>query len=358
VRPRLSLTREANGRYRLPSPGLGSAPARPTPRIQIGSLSIVALDVQIEGAPPMTIEARDVSASFGSRDGRIEGRLLAVNGVRFRSPAGTVADIGVDGTMGLTPDAVLIGPLTLTMAGNRVEVQGSLPFAPGPPRLDLTYRGAVNLADAATAWPILGATSGRLTATGSLSGPLSDLVLTFDAAAQSPAVAGIAVTAASATGSVGQGAVRLSSATIDVLGGRISGTASSAFVTTSRLRVHTWRGVQLNDLLRMLDVPPPFPLAARLDGESSVAWDARGLPSLRGTAETRASGGAATDGMPVGGRSTLKVGDAGWALDLEYRAWTTRSPPAAVRRCECPVAVHHPGPPRVPSAPASPGASR
>jgi outer membrane protein assembly factor BamA len=343
VRPRLALTRDANGRYRLPSARGGSSGR--TPRIQVGRLAVSGLDVQIEGAPPMTVEARDVTAVLDPHGSHIQGKLAAVNGARFRSPSGTVVDIGVDGTVGLSPDTVLIGPLTVTLAGSRVTMEGRLPFAPGPSRIDLSLRGSVSLADAARIWPALGAVRGQVAATCTLAGPMSDLVLTFDATATSPMVRGIAVSGASAKGRVGDGAVTLTSATIDVAGGRITGAASLGFGDDVPSTASTrWRGVGLGGLLQALEVSLPFPLAAALDGQATFAWDDRGLLSLRIAAETVAQARmpapqgrrpapgegapevarvtpsrATSEGVALAGRSSLKVTGARWVLDLDHQ---------------------------------------
>ncbi len=204
VRPRLAFTRDAEGRYLLPAGGGGRSGQNP--RIRIDRLAVRGLDLQIEGAPPLTIDARGVAAALDPRGAHIQGQLTAVNGARFRSPSGTTVDVGIDGTVGLSPDTVLIGPLDVTLAGSRVTLDGRLPFAPGPSRLDLSLSGAVSLADAAAIWPVIGPARGVVSVTGTLAGPLSDLALTFDATAEALAIRGIAVSAASAKGEVGEGA--------------------------------------------------------------------------------------------------------------------------------------------------------
>jgi outer membrane protein assembly factor BamA/autotransporter translocation and assembly factor TamB len=316
VRPGLALTRDADGRYRLPR--LRSTDGS-TRAVAIDRLSIAGLDLQIEGAPPTTVEARDVSVRLEPAGGHIAGRLLAVDGVRFRTPGGEVVGIGLDGTVGLSPDAVLIGPLTATMPDSRVILEGRVPFAPGPSRIDLSYRGSVSLAAAARLWPALGVSRGQVSATGRLSGPFSDLSLTFDAASASPVVRGIPLSRLAAQGRFGHGAVALSSVSVDVAAGRITGTATIGLDDAVRSAASVrWRRVGLGGLLRALDVAAPFPLAAQVDGEAAFTWDGRGLPSLAVNASAQASRVAAPGAVPFGGRASLKVAGAHWVLDAEH----------------------------------------
>ena len=326
-RPRLALARDAEGHYLLPA-GRGGGSGQ-NPRIRIGRLAIRGLDVQVEGAPPLTIEARGVAAALDPRGARIQGRLTAVNGVRFRSPSGTTVDVGIDGTIGLSPDTILVGPLDVTMAGSRVTLDGRVPFAPGPLRIDVSLSGAVSLADAAAIWPAIGPARGVVSATGTLIGPVSDLALTFDATARAPAIRGVAVAAVAATGRVGGGAVALTSAAIDVAGGRVTGAASLGLGGNPSTASAQWRGVNLRGLLRAFDVSLPVPIAAGLDGKATVAWGDEGLASLRITGETRARPGPSAGGtpapqgpgrgLPLGGRSSLKVTGARWVLDLDHQ---------------------------------------
>ena len=286
VRPRLAFTRDAEGRYLLPAGGGGRSGQNP--RIRIDRLAVRGLDLQIEGVPPLTFDARGVAAALDPRGAHIQGRLTAVNGARFRSPSGTTVDVGIDGTVGLSPDTVLIGPLDVTLAGSRVTLDGRLPFAPGPSRLDLSLSGAVSLADAAAIWPVIGPARGVVSVTGTLAGPLSDLVLTFDATAKALAIRAVAVSAASAKGKVGEGAVTVTSAAIDVADGRVTGSASFGLGGNPSRASAQWRGVDLGGLLRVFDVSLPVPIAAGLDGEASVAWSDGGLASLGITGEARA----------------------------------------------------------------------
>ncbi len=310
------MTRGGDGRYRLPRLRAASGP---TPAVAIDRLSIVGLDLQIEGAPTTTVEARDVSARFEPAGGHIAGRLLAVNGVRFGTPGGEVVDIGLDGTVGLAPDAVLIGPLSVTTRDSRVELEGRLPFAPGPVGIDVSYRGSVSLAAAARLWPALGVSRGQVSATGQLSGPFSDLSLTFDAASASPVVRSIPLSRFAAQGRFEHGAVALSSASVDVAAGRITGTATIGLDDAVRSAASfRWRRVELVGLLRALDVAVPFPLAAQVDGEAGLTWDGRGLASLGVSASAQASRVAAPGAVPFGGRATLKVADAHWVLDAAH----------------------------------------
>ena len=59
VRPRLAFTRDAEGRYLLPAGGGGRSGQNP--RIRIDRLAVRGLDLQIEGVPPLTIDARGVA---------------------------------------------------------------------------------------------------------------------------------------------------------------------------------------------------------------------------------------------------------------------------------------------------------
>ncbi len=316
VRPRLSFARDADGRYRLPAirPSEG-----PTSRLLVDRLSIAGLDLHIDGTPPVAIDARNVSASLEPRGAHIQGTLQAVNGARFRTPAGTVIAVGVDGLVGLSPDTVLIGPLTLTLPGSRVEVRGTLPFAPGPTRLDLSYRGSLSLADAATVWPAIAPASGQVAASGTLVGPASDLALTFDASSASAVVHGVAAASVRAQGSIGHGAAALDSASFVVAGGRIDAAASFALgagaPSTATIQ---WREVGLDRLLKSLDLAGPLPLSSRLAGQAAFHWSDEGRPSLRVDATLGAVAGPQAEGLPLEGRSVLTVNGERWTLGLQH----------------------------------------
>ncbi len=165
---------------------------------------------------------------------------------------------------------------------------------------------------------MLAPASGSLSANCTLAGPPSDLLLTFEATATSPAIRGLAVSGAAAKGSVGKGAVSLSSAAIDVAGGRVEGTATFGLGDRPSSASAQWRAVDLGGLLRVLDVSLPVPVAAGLDGNATFAWD-EGLETLTMTAAVTAGGTPAPRELPVEGRASLKVTGARWVLDLDHQ---------------------------------------
>jgi outer membrane protein insertion porin family len=330
VKPRLSFERDADGRYRLPSGPTGGSGRMPP--LRIGRLHVAGLDLHVDGAPPLTIDATNVSMTLDPAASQIRGTLMALNDTRFRSPSGTVVELGVDGRLGLTPETVLIGPLSVAMGGSRVELEGKLPFAPGPARLDLSYRGRVSLADAARIWPALGVARGDVTASGSLAGPLSALVLTFDAAAGPASVRDFAVSGATAKGTIAHGAIGLASASIDVAGGTVTGTASFGIgdgePSTAAAR---WSGVDLERLLQTLDAPHPFPVESSLAGQATFSWADGRVETLRiegqvdTGATTRANAGLKTRAtgdatrkprVSVSGTAAVKVAGSQWTVDL------------------------------------------
>src|SRR5674536_76503 len=120
-------------------------------------------------------------------------------------------------------------------------------------------------------------------------GPLSQLALTFDASSHEPVIRGIAVKKAAAQGRVEGGAVTLSSAAIELGGGRVTGAATFGLgaesTSSATLR---WDRVALAGVLQALAIPSAVPMGARLDGDASMTWNHRGLPSLALAATTRA----------------------------------------------------------------------
>ncbi len=316
-RPGVTITTTADGRVNLPILGTSGGP---TPGVRIGRLSVAGLDLHVEGRPLLAIGARDVSFDLRPQGGHIQGALVAVNGVTFRAPSGEVLAIAVDGVLGLDADALRIGPLALSTRDTRVEVEGRLSFAPGPARLDLAIRAATSLETAARAWPDIGPARGRVTATGRLGGPLSQLSLAFDVSIANPTWRGIAMRRIAARGRVDAGAVTLTSAAIDVAGGQVTGAATLALASdVASSATIAWKGVGLADLLDTLAVRSAVRLGARLDGDATIGWDARGLPSLAAAATTRAVAQATPAATGVGGRASLAIRGSRWTLDLRHQ---------------------------------------
>jgi outer membrane protein assembly factor BamA len=314
VRPRVTVTPAADGRVNLP---VLPAARGPAPSVRIGQLSVAGLDLHVEGRPPLAIGARDVSFDLRPRDGHIQGTLVAVNGASFRTPGGEVLDIAVDGVLGLDADAVRIGPLTLSMPDNKIEIEGRLPFAPGPARLDLAIRAATSLETAAKVWPGIGSARGRVIAAGRLAGPLSHLSLAFDVSIAHPAWRGLGAQRVAARGRVDRDAVTLSSAAIDVAGGRITGAATLALTSnaSSSARVR-WGDIALSGLLEALPLPSAVTVGARLEGDATIDWGPSGLPSLAVAATNRAVAESTPAAIGVGGQASLAVRGSRWTLNL------------------------------------------
>jgi len=316
ARPRLTIAKGADGRYGFPELRETEGP---TPRVAIGRLSITGLDVAIEGTPPMAIEARDVSLDLQPNGGHIQGRVVAVNGTRFRTPSGEVLSIGVDGLLGLDPDAIRIGALKLTTADSSIDLDGRLQFAPGPASLDLAVRASVNLATAMRIWPAIGPGQGRVTATARISGALADLAIAFDASSARPTLRGISADKVSAHGRIEDKSVALSSASIEVAGGRVTGAATFGLGPglASSAKFH-WEEVGLAELLHVLAVDSPTPVAGRLGGDVAIGWSGRGLQSLALTATTRVAASVGAAATSLAGQSVLSIRNRRWTLDFEH----------------------------------------
>ncbi len=324
VHPSFTAAREEGGRFNLPHTGPSTGPPAP---IEIGRLTVEALDAAYLDAPRLSFVARQLSIDLRPEGSRIRGRLVSAQSGSMRMAPGPEIGFALDGQLAYEPGGVRLSPLTLTTPGAALRVEGSLVFDKAPARADLAISGSVGLDLAARLWPALAPARGQVSATVRLAGALSHPTVVFDATADAASVRALAVEGATAHGSLEGSTLTLSPVSVRIARGRVEGTAivrlaDLAVVESSLSRNELqarWDQVDLAALLRSLNVPSSWIApGARAAGEGKARWNGSNLSSLSVTATAkvaapqahRASAGVAAADL------ALRVSDSRWWLQV------------------------------------------
>jgi translocation and assembly module TamB len=153
--PRVSLRRDADGRWNLPSPGQRGSSRSPFDRfidLAVGRLRVSRGLVMYEDRRiPLDFEAEDVELAMDyERPGQAYSGEVALSRLHVTRPFASPLDFGASGSIRMSHDGLGFGPFELSLADSLIETSGAVRGWVSP-QLEFSARGDVALADVVSA---------------------------------------------------------------------------------------------------------------------------------------------------------------------------------------------------------------
>ena len=288
----IDIVRAADGTLNLPK----SDTARTTnpPRVVVGSLALAGGRVRYRDiASQFSLDVTGMNLTMtpsGSGplppgSGVIGGRVSTQNGPALRAPNLSL-DGTVTGSLAYDGSSLTLSGVSYRSTVGELRTSGRLDALWGTTTAQLTLDGAVKMADLSTALGIDPAMEGQVTLHGPITGELAKLSAALTASSDRVQWRHLAPQTLSAGVVLTPDDVRVDRASLQLGGGRLSGTGSLAFDSGTASVDASWQGVPIDALV---EGPLPGNPDALLTGRTSLTWDmARGIQGLTGRIDTRA----------------------------------------------------------------------